>query len=85
MTVLSFLSFDDIFLQLFEISEQAENVEPMGDTIETSTLTPDIYLLERCFEILQRYSFVQWKEDQQSYAMHKLVHAWGYDRLKEDE
>ena len=28
---------------------------------------------------------MQWKEDQQSYAMHKLVHAWGYDRLNEDE
>jgi Tetratricopeptide repeat len=37
------------------------------------------------FQILKDYSLVQWKDEQQSYAMHKLVHAWGYDRLAEDE
>lgn len=35
--------------------------------------------------MLERYSFVRWNKDQQSYAMHKLVHVWGYDRLTEDE
>jgi tetratricopeptide (TPR) repeat protein len=45
----------------------------------------NIHKTEECFEILERYSFVEWKEDQQSYTMHKLVHAWGYNRLTEDE
>ena len=79
MTMLSFLSFDDIFLQLFETQERLES------TGSTSTTTQFIYKLEECFEILERYSFVQWKEDQQSYTMHKLVNAWGYDRLTPDE
>ncbi|KAF2804628.1 TPR-like protein [Mytilinidion resinicola] len=86
MTMLSFFSFDDIFLQLFGTSRQLESTRSTGSAIEvSSTPTEDIYKLEGCFEMLQRYSFVQWKEDQQSYAMHKLVHAWGYDRLTEDE
>jgi hypothetical protein len=40
-----------------------------------------MYKIEECFRILQKYSLVQWKGDQQSYAMHKLVHACGYNRL----
>jgi hypothetical protein len=86
MTMLSFLSFDDIFLQLFGIGGQLESIATTDNTAGTSS-TPfmDTYKLEECFEMLQRYSFVQWKEDQHSYAMHKLVHAWGYDRLTENE
>lgn len=45
----------------------------------------DVYKIEECFAVLQRYSFVRWKADQQSYAMHELVHAWGHDRLSEEE
>ena len=86
MSMLSFLSFDDIFLELFEIGGEVESTGSTYNTAETvSTLFMDTYKLEECFEMLQRYSFVQWKEDQRSYAMHKLVHAWGYDRLVEDE
>ena len=40
--------------------------------------------LESAFETLQSYSLIQWKSDQKSYAMHKLVHAWGQDRLETD-
>jgi hypothetical protein len=28
---------------------------------------------------------VQWKVEQQGYAMHKLVHAWGHDQLAAEE
>ena len=42
------------------------------------------YEVESAFETLQNYSLIQWKADQGSYAMHKLVHAWGQDRLETD-
>jgi hypothetical protein len=45
----------------------------------------DIYTIEEYFRVLQIYSFVQWKGDQESYSMHKLVHAWGHDRLRQEE
>lgn len=44
-----------------------------------------IHKLESCLETLQNYSLLQWKADQDSYAIHKLVHAWSYDRLAADE
>ena len=86
MLMLSFLSFDDIFLQLFGTDRQLKSTGSTHNTAETaSSPFMDSYKLEECFEMLQRYSFVQWKEDRRSYAMHKLVHAWGYDRLAKDE
>jgi len=42
-------------------------------------------VLDAAFEALATYSLIQWKEDQGSYFMHKLVHAWGHDRLKTEE
>ena len=47
--------------------------------------TVNVHKIEQCFEMLERYSFVQWKKDLQSYSMHKLVHVWGHDRLPEDD
>lgn len=44
-----------------------------------------MYKVEECFGVLQNYSFVQWQKDPQSYSMHKLVHAWGFERLGESE
>jgi tetratricopeptide (TPR) repeat protein len=86
MTMLSFFGFDDIFLQLFGTSRRLKNIVSNDSGVEvSSTVTEDTYKLEKCFETLQRYSLVQWKEDQRSYTMHKLVHAWGYDRLREAE
>ena len=37
--------------------------------------TWNIYELESAFKILQNYSLIQWRPDQGSYAMHKLVNA----------
>ncbi|KAL9071898.1 MAG: hypothetical protein Q9157_005304 [Trypethelium eluteriae] len=76
MTMLSFLSSDDIFLQLFNTGLQ---------TSAKAMSHMDIYKIEDCFRILEKYSFLQWKKDQASFAMHKLVHAWGFDRLEESK
>jgi hypothetical protein len=50
-----------------------------------STLFPeqklDLYRLGECFRVLERYSFVQWRTDQESYVMHKLVHASATEAL----
>jgi tetratricopeptide (TPR) repeat protein len=95
MTMLSFLSFDDIYLQLFcadnadTLVGSAEQTESEADASWRSLVSPqqalDVYKIEECFAVLQKYSLVQWKADQQSYAMHKLVHAWGCDRLTAKE
>lgn len=45
----------------------------------------DMYKIEECFAVLQKYLLVQWKAEQQDYAMHKLVHAWGHDRLAAEQ
>ena len=98
--LLAFINFEDIFLGLFNgdsagalVSAPTSAVEPS----EASTSSVETwwmflfgerrwtaYDLESAFETLQEYSMIQWKSDQESYAMHKLVHAWGQDRLEED-
>lgn len=40
---------------------------------------------ESAFAVLQTYSLVQFRHDQGGYAMHKLVHAWAYERLELDQ
>jgi hypothetical protein len=85
MTMLSFLSSDDVFLQLFSADGGTDSTENTVWTTLGFEQAVDIYKMEEWFEKLQRYSLVQWKRDQQSYAMHKLVHAWGYDRLTADD
>lgn len=37
--------------------------------------------IKSAFKTLHAYSFVSWRIDQQAYRMHKLVHAWSYERL----
>jgi len=89
LTLIAFLSFDDIFLELLGLHMKEGEVEVRDrnerDTSWTIILsaetTVDQYKIEEYFDILQTYSLVQWKDDQQSYSMHKLVHAWGYERL----
>ncbi|RMD42381.1 hypothetical protein DV735_g2730, partial [Chaetothyriales sp. CBS 134920] len=76
LTMLSFLSFDDLFLELLAGGQQRDATAFTGNTPHISEiLTGDTYKLERCFKDLERYSLVQRKDDQQSYTMHKLVHA----------
>lgn len=37
--------------------------------------------IKSAFKVLQAYSLISWRGDQQAYCMHKLVHAWSHDRL----
>ena len=91
LTLLAFISHDDIFMALFglddrDTQEHSENVTHEQSSITwRGTVSPerqlDLYMLEEGFRVLARYSLVQWQEDQGCYQMHRLVHAWGYDRL----
>ncbi|KAL8628976.1 hypothetical protein Q9189_005317 [Teloschistes chrysophthalmus] len=87
--VLAFMSFDDIFLRIFDPSVDGGSRQPDAALPPAPTwrsfFFPEgewsLYQLESALEVLQRYAFIQWRVDQQSYSMHKLVHAWGQDRL----
>lgn len=89
-TFLSFISLDDIFPQLFQmlVSSSTERVQsrsrdcsPLLPLLSLNSDAVDHITIETGFAMLQAYSLISWREDQQSYAMHKLVHAWGHDRL----
>ena len=87
--LLAFLNFNDIWLGLLNSSCVGSGLPLQAKTSTRQTwqslISPDapldLYALESAFTVLQTYSLVQWKLDQNSYSMHKLVHAWGYDRL----
>jgi tetratricopeptide (TPR) repeat protein len=93
LSFLAFLNFDDIFPGLFE-RQVHERGSPLDEGNEPnrpwqSFLSPDApmdqYTVESAFTLLQTYSLVQWRENQGGYVMHKLVHAWGSERLGENE
>ena len=100
LSLLAFVNFEDIFLSLFDwdgagvlASAPTHVVEPSEATISSDETWRTflfcgqkwtVYNLESAFGTLQNYSLIQWKSDQESYAMHKLVHAWGQDRLEVD-
>ncbi|KAI4219521.1 MAG: hypothetical protein L6R36_008266 [Xanthoria steineri] len=86
--VLASISFDDIFLRMFDLSVDGVSRQPDAALPSAPTWRSFFfpegewkYQLESALEVLQRYAFIQWRVDQQSYSMHKLVHAWGQDRL----
>ena len=98
--LLAFVNFKDIFLSLFDrdgASVLASAPTRIAEPLE-ATISPDetwrtflfcgqkwtAYDLESAFGTLQNYSLIQWKSDQGSYTMHKLVHTWGQDRLEAD-
>ena len=100
LSLLAFVNFEDIFLGLFDrdgagiLASAPTRVAELSEAITSSNKTWQsflfsgqqwtVYELESAFETLQSYSLIQWKPDQKSYAMHKLVHAWGQDRLETD-
>ena len=100
LSLLAFVNFEDIFLGLFDRDGAGVLASAPGRVAELSNATTlsdetwqlflfseqqwTVYELESAFETLQSYSLIQWKADQKSYAMHKLVHAWGQDRLEAD-
>ncbi|KAL9628998.1 MAG: hypothetical protein Q9164_007065, partial [Protoblastenia rupestris] len=99
--LLAFVNFEDIFPSLFgaaDYNTSAEGSEHIAEKSKsTGTSQPKwqlylssgqkwtLYDLESSFETLQSYYLLQWRSDQKSYAMHKLVHAWGQDRLDGEE
>lgn len=94
LTLLAFLHFDDILQDLFSRAMDSQERARGKDKAETelvwrSLISPknrlDIHAIEAAFRCLQSFSLIRWKPDQSSYTMHKLVHAWGYDRLNQDQ
>ncbi|KAF2011166.1 hypothetical protein BU24DRAFT_466895 [Aaosphaeria arxii CBS 175.79] len=92
MTSLSFLNFDDIFLELFHAGKPNRDMYTLDydapdhyRRIVTPEHNLELHKLEDHLQILKSYSFVDWSPDSQSYSMHKLVHAWGYDRLGKEQ
>jgi tetratricopeptide (TPR) repeat protein len=89
LILLAFLHFDDIFLDLFgePVNDEVDRQYDTGNRGHilqriTSSQEPfDIHMVEAAFRTLQSYSLLRWRQDQSSYSMHKLVHAWAYDRL----
>jgi tetratricopeptide (TPR) repeat protein len=93
LTLLAFLNFDDIFLDLFgtgSSSREATETKtgtggPQWQMFVSPEASLDRYAVESAFAVLQTYSLVQWRQDQGAYTMHKLVHAWACDRLGIDQ
>lgn len=94
LTLLAFVNFDDIFIQLFRPIEPtwtSYGFEPDPNDSRTGRWLKllssgeaviDEQILEACFMLLQAYSMLTWRP-QEGYVMHKLVHAWSHDRLDE--
>jgi hypothetical protein len=101
LSLLAFINYKDIFTNLFDrdgadtlagISAYAGNKSEalmLSDrawrSFFSSGQTWTVPDLESAFETLQSYSLVQWRSDQGSYSIHKLVHAWSYDRLEAEQ
>lgn len=92
----AFLDSSDIFPELFRPDAASvikpptyvDTVFPPSTKAWGSFLSRDAPLeqvLDDALEALTTYSLIQWKEEQSSYSMHKLVHEWGFDRLDEAE
>ncbi|EUC44359.1 hypothetical protein COCMIDRAFT_98402 [Bipolaris oryzae ATCC 44560] len=91
MAMLSFLSFDDIYPELFCPETEEGSVKQTDETgvnwrrLVSPQQPVTKYMIEDCFKELEKYSLVQRKAKHEAYVMHKLVHAWGYGRLATEE
>jgi len=89
LSLLAFLNFNDIFLDLFcpdtsSVARLNDGVTGSGQGWRSFVAGGDLvdrYMVESAFAILRTYSLVQRRHGQTAYTMHKLVHAWGRDRL----
>jgi tetratricopeptide (TPR) repeat protein len=84
LTLLAFINYEDIFLDLFGLESYTSAV-PIGESW-TSVISAqgnvNIHDFEKCFAILERYSLLHRQRNNKSlYSMHRLVHAWSHDRL----
>lgn len=91
LNLLAFINFDDIFLGLFQVF--SDPLAPKDALTEGKSaqwvrlLLPsggplNAFMIEDGFATLRAYSLVSLREEQSTYIMHKLVHAWGHDRLE---
>ncbi|KAL9591408.1 MAG: hypothetical protein Q9179_007754, partial [Wetmoreana sp. 5 TL-2023] len=89
LSLLAFVNFEDIFTGIFDSDPKSLEATISSPQAWRSFLFGEqewtIYKLESAFETLQSYSLIRWRPDQESYAMHKLVHAWGQDRRTAEE
>lgn len=88
LSFLAFLNSEDIFIRLFSFpyhQQTDERTVPTPNWQSIISSSPLENVLETAFETLTTYSLVQWKDDQGSYSMHKLVHDRGHDRLSLQE
>ncbi|EXA48836.1 hypothetical protein FOVG_05494 [Fusarium oxysporum f. sp. pisi HDV247] len=85
LTLLSFIHYDDIFLEIFglDIVSDSTSVAPWMSVLGYQRKL-ELHELEKCFRILENYSLCQRNTMQGSYSIHRLVHGWGYDRLRSD-
>ena len=88
LVFLAFLDATDIFPELFDtLAEDAANTgheKTMADSWQdaiTHQKPLKRHDVEEAFSTLRSFSFVRWMPDRATYSMHKLVHAWGGDRL----
>ena len=89
---LAFLDGADIFPELFDVigekSAIRENGEERAGRWEDAICRERVltsYDIEGAFSILRSFSMIRWIPDQAAFSMHKLVHAWGHDRLGNNE
>jgi hypothetical protein len=85
LILLAFINYEDIFLDLFGLGSHANSTQEQASwaSVISNESTFTINSFEKCFAILERYSLLQRQIDQSSYSMHRLVHAWDYDRLQQ--
>ena len=89
---LAFLNGADIFPELFDIIGAESTVSGDGegraggweDAICYERAL-ESYDIKEAFSTLRKFSLVRWMPGQAAFSMHKLVHAWGHDRLGVNE
>ena len=83
LSLLGFLHWDDIFMSLFEVEEEEDDVT--WTSILFSSGGVSTYEIEGFFAILRTYSLVKFQPSSSSYSMHRLIHTWTFDRLSIEE
>ncbi|SPN97805.1 uncharacterized protein DNG_01317 [Cephalotrichum gorgonifer] len=91
LTLLAFLDNQDIFNDLLVLGPAVPNTSPSltegsGSRRADIGFQDDISSsdIEEMLSLLEKYSILHWVEVDQSYSIHKLVHAWCRDRIGDD-
>ncbi|KAB8356490.1 hypothetical protein FH972_024073 [Carpinus fangiana] len=81
LMLLACISPDDIYTGLFCDLEDVDGPDLLWKRLLCLDERVDAVIVQDCLRHLAEYSLVQWKDEQGSYIMHKLVHAWVFERL----